>query len=157
MGMDRSQLQTFLTRGLGQAMATRDSKMRPEITEVLGTELSADGKRVTVFLESVESARALGNIADNGLIAVTLARPCDYFAAQIKGRAATARPITAAEVERSQIAVAKYHDEAKLIGISVEALNRLNKPPADIAIEADVCDIFVQTPGPIAGHPLGAK
>jgi hypothetical protein len=147
------ELRTFLKRGLGMALATRDSRLHPDISDVTDVELSEDGKNVTVFLRKIDAEQALKNIEDNGRIAVSLARPMDYFAAQIKARVIKVRPVTPAEKERSELAGARYREEIRYIGVSLEAAVGYQMT-ADLAIEASVEDLFVQTPGPYAGRRM---
>lgn len=152
--MDLAELRKLLDCGLGMALATRDASLRPEITEVMGCSLSADGRHIKVYIDEEDGKTALENVADNGLVAVTLARPTTYMAFQIKGRSATARPISEEERERSRIWAEKYSEELGLIGLHPDAIRAL-RYEASHTVEAEVVEVFTQTPGPDAGRRVG--
>lgn len=127
--------------------------MIPELTDVMGIELSSDGARVKFFISKSEAQRSLENIEDNGWVALSLSRPTNYDAAQIKGRADVLREITEDEREFSRQWLEKYRTEIRLIGVSPLAASSLIFEP-DVTVEAQVTELFIQTPGAKAGQAL---
>ena len=151
--MDLRELHKMLENGLAMFMATRDSRLTPVISEVMGLDLSPDGKHMVFYVSQSESQVALENIAQNDRVAVTMARPANYFSAQIKGVVRNTRPITKQEIQRSKEWSEKYKQEIKYIGTHPQIPAALVMQ-ADTAIEAEVQNLYLQTPGPEAGRKL---
>lgn len=151
--MDLKELHNLLNCGLKVGVATRDAKLFPEISDAMGVALSEDGKTMVVYVTREDSSQALQNIDHNGQIAVSVARPCNYFAAQIKGRVTAVRAITPEEKEHALECGEKYRKEIQLIGVTAQAAQGLKWNP-DLALEAEVADLFIQTPGPVAGRRM---
>lgn len=151
--MNLQDLRSLLDTGVGLGMATRDSNMIPDMTDPMGILLSEDGEFITVYIGENESRKALENIKDNGQIAVSFCRPCNYVASQIKAHVEEVRPMTPQEKAKAQEWGNKYRDEIKLIGFSAEAAENLIFSP-DMAVRARVTGMFIQTPGPTAGQRM---
>lgn len=148
--MDLRELRSKLEPGVGMALATCSGGLVPELTDVLGFDWPADSAYFTVFMNSAESHQALQNLSQNNRAAVSLARPCNYFAVQIKGRVKEIRSMMESEFERAQHCFDSYRQELLLIGMRAEAAAALIMRP-DTAIEIEITDLFIQTPGPDAG------
>jgi hypothetical protein len=104
-------------------------------------------------------ARTIGNLRDNGRVAVTFALPADSHAIQLWGRCiGTGRPrrddLTAVQQHRD--AFARLNAGLGVPLAFVEALwqRELAGSPDMVTIRFVVEQIFNQTPGPGAGSPL---
>jgi hypothetical protein len=153
--MNREEFQQLTTFGVGVAVATRDAQMRPLVSDASGLELLNKGEQALLFVSQKEHNKLLINIQDNGFIAVSISRPTDNLAGQIKGRVTKVRPITTDEKLLVQKKADKYRGEIVLIGVLPIVANSLNMP-ADLVLEIDVDSLFIQTPGDFAGQPMGA-
>jgi hypothetical protein len=118
--------------------------------------LHDDRKHVSVYLAEVLAQPMLRNLAETGRLAVQLSNPADHRTVQLKGRAV--RTGLAPESDRAFVEgyvqqLAHVVDE---LGISYERVVRMTCWPA-VVVELDVEEIYLQTPGPGAGAPLGAR
>lgn len=139
--------------GVSLAIASRDREMRPDIADLSGFRLNPDLKSLVAFINSETSQRTLMNLRSFPQAAISMSRPCDFFAAQIKGKVTCIRKMTAEEEIISQNWADKYRQEMILVNSipeSVDALNFL----ADTALEVSIEDLFNQTPGVNAGARL---
>jgi hypothetical protein len=153
--MNLDGLKEFTSHGISMAIASRGVDLCPELIDGMGLQWQ-DDQRVTVFVESREAAQSLLNFRENKMIAISMARPCDYSAAQIKGTVAQVRPMTSAETEFSQTWSKLFHTEIQLIGVpslTAESARMI----ADTAVELHIDELYIQTPGPDAGRPLEEK
>lgn len=147
-------LVAFLESGISVLVGTRDARLVPEATRAVGARVEGGRAELTVLLPAATSAAALANLRDNGRIAVCFSRAFDHRAVQVKGRAVEVRDAEASDralVERYRAALA---DEWGRVGVPPRATLRLAHWPC-VAVRLRVEGIFLQTPGPGAGAPLG--
>jgi hypothetical protein len=148
----------FVTGGVSIIAASTDAANVPSVERAIGCKVSADRRRVTIFV-AASSARALvADIRRAGRVAVVFSDPPTHRALQLKG--------TDAEVVRVQPAdhrvVAAYRAAFAAaigsIGHPPElARAALACPPDEVvAIAFTPAAAFVQTPGPRAGAPVAA-
>lgn len=145
----------FLESGVSVLVGTRDASLVPEALRAVGARVEAGGAELTVFLPARTSARTVANLRDNGRIAVCFSRPIDHRSLQVKGRVLSLRggdAVDRAAVERYVEALAACWQE---IGVPATVTRRLGRWPA-LAARFRVEEVYVQTPGPGAGAPLGA-
>jgi antitoxin component of RelBE/YafQ-DinJ toxin-antitoxin module len=138
------------------AAASCNALRQPHATRCAAVRVHDDRKRVSLYVAEVVAPPLLRNIAETGRLAVQLSNPADHRTLQIKGR--TLRSGLAPEADRAFVEsfveqLAHVVDE---LGISYERVVRMTCWPA-IVVELDVEEIYLQTPGPGAGAPLGAR
>jgi hypothetical protein len=142
----------FLDRANVGFAGTRDPNLVPHGHRVSGWAVSKDGRRVTAFISRSWTAHLLESLLDNGQFAMTTEEYPAHEAYQFKGRYVGHRPVTAADIET----VDRVRDRF------VKALRPFSPPNSDlpllafipepeVAVEFEVREIFVQTPGPGAG------
>lgn len=143
----------LLQTGVSVVVGTRDATLLPECTRAWGIRVGNNLTSVTVFLTETVSCKTLENLKENGLIAISCTRPTDHMACQLKGRVRTIRP--ADEEDRRQIADwrREFTGEVVAIGIPAEVCEAWVTEPA-LAVEVDVTDVFLQTPGPGTGEKI---
>lgn len=144
-------LAEFLQQGLGIHVGTRDTRDEPHGARALALTVDADGVRLTVYLATVAATRLLADLESNGQIAVSLGRPVDDRACQVKGVVTTIR---AARAEERAVVLAQFEgfrDQLDAIGIPRVLTQRWATWPA-MAIEFRATAVFEQTPGPGAGE-----
>ena len=140
-------------------VGTRDSELVPELVRAWGPRVSRDRKHVSVCVAMAAGAKTLGNLRDNGRVAVTFALPSNSSAIQLWGRCTGTGPphrddLTAVQQHRDTFARA-----GKGIGVPlpfIEALwqRELAGSPMMVRIRFVAERVFNQTPGPDAGSPL---
>ncbi len=94
------------------------------------------------------------NLRENGRIAVCFSRPSDHRSFQLKGRVLETRPCTEADRPHLDRYARLAGQTFTAIGIPARVLRRLAVLPCR-AVRFRVEAVFVQTPGPGAGQPLG--
>jgi len=143
----------LLGSGVVMVLATRDADLEPECVPALGARAHRDRRTLTVFVSRAMLGATLANIEDNGQVAVTVTRPLDEQSMQIKGKSRSVRDATDADRPvQEQLRGAKIEQLAG-IGMPRPLARRMAFWPS-VAIDIDVTDVFVQTPGPTAGLPL---
>jgi hypothetical protein len=132
-------------------LATRNAKLEPLSALAFGLQASSDGREMTVFLPAAVSPPSLANLRDNGQMAVSLVRPSDHRALQIKGVWLGERRTT----DDDRALLNRYRDamlgEMSTVGVPRSIWARLAWWPA-LALRMEVRDTFVGTPGPSAGQ-----
>jgi hypothetical protein len=146
------QLAEFLHSGLIMFLATRSADLTP--TSVIAAGLRVDTpRRVTVFVTEAMAAPVLPNLAHNGEMAVTMSNVLDHRSIQLKGRLVAVGP--ASEVDRAFQAqyMERFRPAMTMFGVPRSIAARLAWWPSR-AVQMDVREMFVQTPGANAGRPL---
>lgn len=146
-------LAEFLTSGISILAGTRDARLMPEATRVLGARVEEGGRELVVFLSKATAERTLANVRDNGRIAVCFSS-VDHRSYQIKGRLIDVRDADEndrSSIDRYRAAVAQHFG---FVGLPPRLTYRMSHWPAH-AVRVAVEQVFIQTPGPGAGGPLG--
>lgn len=148
------ELGELVASGVDIYVATRDAALEPLSMLAMGMRLHAGSCALTVFLPEAVCAATLRNLEDNGQVAITISRPRDHRTVQLKGKAGRVRSADAVDKELLLVARAALVEQFACVGIPRSATRRLIWWPS-VAVEVQVSDVFEQTPGPNAGHPLG--
>ncbi|MBL8858111.1 MAG: pyridoxamine 5'-phosphate oxidase family protein [Planctomycetes bacterium] len=148
-----TELAEFLQSGISILVGTRDARLTPEAARVLGARIENGGREVVAFLSKATAERTLANLRDNGRAAVCFTS-VDHRSYQIKGRALEVRDADEDDrklIERYRAAVAQHFGT---VGLPPRLTYRMSYWPAH-ALRVAVEEVFIQTPGPGAGGPLG--
>jgi hypothetical protein len=132
---------------------TRNGNLVPCGHRVSGWQIDAGGRTLTAFIPESSATRLLENVLDHDPIALTFEEVGTHETYQVKGRYLSHRPVRPTEIEitnRARERFAKglqslFHDE------QVTALVKAWVPTPSLAVEIEVHEVFVQTPGPGAG------
>lgn len=146
----------LLEGGVSIFVGTSSADRAPEATRAVGAIVSADRRKVTVFVPVATARRAVENLAHGREVAVGFSRTLDHVSIQIKGRCAEVRLATDAERSVCERYLGAYVEALHVIGLPRHVTRRLTVWPA-YALEVDVRDVFAQTPGPGAGKRLEAQ
>jgi hypothetical protein len=150
------ELLAMIVRGVSVNVSSRDAALRPSIMRAVGSDVSTDGSRVTVYLARSQSAQLLQDIATTGQLAAVFSEPASHRSVQLKAGAATLRPANEADLP----VLARY-----LASMEIE-IARVGHPPVVtramlafrlddlVAVSFTPEQAFDQTPGPRAGKPL---
>ena len=132
-------------------VATRNAALEPMSTIAFGLQRAADDREITLFLPVALSPRILADLRDNGQMTVSLHRPSDHRAIQIKGIWLGERRTG----DDDRAFLSRYRDamvqEMGRVGVPRTAWQRLAWWPT-LALRMEVREVFVQTPGPSAGR-----
>ena len=143
----------FFESGVSVLVATRDAQLRPVCARAMGASVRRDGRVVTIFIPNPVASRTVENVRDNGAIAVTFVRPLTHEGVQIKGTCTSIRESDEDARELQERYRAAYAEQLRAVGIPRQVTSRLVCWPS-VAIDLEVRDVFVQTPGPGAGRRL---
>ena len=147
------ELKEFLESGISLLVGSRDARLQPEVVRALGARIEEGGREVTAFVPVATSARTLANARENGRLAVCFAS-IDHRSYQLKGALIEARAADEQDrrlIERYRAALAQHFG---LVGLPPRLTLRVAHWPAH-ALRVAIEDVFIQTPGPGAGVPLG--
>jgi hypothetical protein len=150
------ELVELIASGVDVYVATRDAQLEPESMLAMGIRVHADRRTLTVHLPTALADATCKNLADNQEVAVTLIRPSDFKAVQLKGRCLGVRPSNETDREFQAIFRAALVEQFEIVGIPRSATRRLVWWPS-LAVEVAVRDVFGQTPGPRAGEPMSMR
>lgn len=144
-------LASFLEEGLSLHIGTRDSHLHPEGARAAALKVDADGRHLTVYVPEAAMVRLRPHLDDNGLAAISIGRPQDDRACQVKGTVVDVR--AAREDERALVAEQwdGFMRQLELIGIPRELAGGWAMWPAS-AVRIRITAVFEQTPGPQAGQ-----
>jgi hypothetical protein len=148
-------LAAFLEEGLGIHIGSRDDTLAPNGARGAALRIEPDGRHLVVYLAEVAAARVLPDLQSNGLTAVSVARPTDDRAAQVKGTFVDARPARDDERPFIEAQWNRFLDKLEAIGISRTTAKGWIIWPA-MAVRLRATAVFEQTPGPAAGTPVSA-
>ena len=143
----------LLQTGVSVVVGTRDAALMPECTRAWGIVIGKDRASVTIFLTESISRKTLQNLKENGLVAISCTRPTDHVACQVKGRLRSIRPANKQDRASSQMWHREFTGELVAIGIPSGVCEAWITEPA-LAVDIDVTDVFLQTPGPGTGEKV---
>lgn len=109
-----------------------------------------------MFLAQCLSQTILQHVAENPRLAIQISHPIDHRTVQLKGRVIETGEAAADDrsfVEQYVSDLAMVVDQ---IGMPFDRVVRMAQWPAT-AITMRVSEVFLQTPGPGAGTPLGGR
>jgi len=141
-------------QGNAGVAGTRDRNLVPYGHRVSGWRLQPDGRTLTAFIGDPFVEGFLQSALDNGHIAITIEEFPSLETYQLKGRYLAHRPIRPEEVDAVNRTRERYVNSISKLNPDFEAhgdLLRASIPHATVAVDVDVHEVFVQTPGPTAG------
>lgn len=151
--LDRS-LTEFLERGLAIHLGTRNQQMRPNGCRVTAVRVENQGQHLVAYLPKAATPAVLEDLRANGQGAVSLTRPIDDRAVQVKGVFVSER-----DADPSEEAFVIGQWNALLTELDIMGLAALSSTSSwsmwpCVAVTLRVTAVFSQTPGPEAGAVL---
>jgi hypothetical protein len=146
----------LLRTGYMVTVASRDAAHVPSVTRAIGCRVSADRRRVTVFLLASQSAILLRDLRATGAIAAVFSQPSTHRTIQLKGSDAAIRAVEPGDVEIIEANAAAALAELALAGFPESFARTIfaYDAPDVVAVGFTPSNAFVQTPGPQAGRRL---
>jgi hypothetical protein len=134
--------------------ATRDANLAPHGHRVSGWQIDSEGRRLTAFVPPSSVGHLVESLAHNGRIAVTLEEAGTHETYQIKGRYLSHRPILPAEIDIAGRARERFAKGVRTLFSDPQLVEGLKAsiPTPSVAVEIEVHEVFLQTPGPGAGR-----
>lgn len=143
----------FLEHDANLAFAgTRDRHLVPRGHRVSAWQVGNDRRRLTAFVAETFTDGLLEALEDNGQLALTVEEFPSHETYQFKGRFLRHRPIVADDLKIVERVRERFVKRMKSLNSDAppSVLSDYILKPL-VAIEFEVQDIFVQTPGPGAG------
>lgn len=149
----------LIARRVSIIVGSRDAQRRPHVMRAVGCRLSADLRRVTVFMPAASSARVLADLRANGQIAVVFSEPSSHRTAQFKGGDALVAAIEPGDEATVDAYLRGFTEEIGTLGFPTNVAQTLLDHGADglVAVHFTPLAGFEQTPGPTAGQALPAQ
>jgi len=146
-----AELVEFMEGGVSLLVGSRDGALRPTSARGFGVEIDAASGTATVFLAAAGAALTLGNLRENGQIALTFSRPVDHRSLQVKGSV-----LSITETDERQRGVqdryfSLFCEGLVWSGLREHLLRRIRYYPS-YAVSFRIESMFDQTPGPGAGR-----
>jgi len=147
-------LRRLVCVGPSLVVATCDERLSLELTRVAGARLGDDGL-MRIALPLPEARRAIWNLENNPVVALTIVLPTTYRTLQVKGR--DVRPIEWPGHEAIAHAHgAAFREEAIAVGLPVDSAGAFLSLNRFATFAFTPSEIYEQTPGPGAGLPVRA-
>lgn len=146
-------LAEFLQSGLGIHVGTRNERLEPRGCRATAIKVEEDGRHVVVYVPKAASPQIFENLRTNGHIAVSMARPADERAVQVKGLMLFSWDAKPEEEVFARGQWAGFLTQLDGIGLPGVATSSWQVFPC-VAVRLKVTALFNQTPGPDAGAAL---
>jgi hypothetical protein len=133
---------------------TRDGNLVPSGHRVSGWQTDGAGRTLTAFVALPSANRLVESLLHNGAIAVTIEEAGTHETYQFKGRYLSHRPVQPTEIAIASLARERFVKGLHVPDERTASLVRASIPPPSLAIEIEVHEVFLQTPGPGAGSRI---
>ena len=146
----------FLSEHANVAFAgTRDRRLVPYGHRVSGWRVGADQRTMTAFIPEQGTPRLIESLEDNGEFALTVEEFPSHETYQFKGRYLRHRPPDRDDIETHNTIRKRFVKSIRPLYADVpeNIWNAFVLKPS-LAVEFEVLEIFLQTPGPGAGTRL---
>ena len=148
----------FLEQHANVAVAgIRDANLVPAGFRISGWRLHPDGQTITLLIPPPMTERVIAMLEDNRQIAVTVGEHQTHETYQLKGRYLENRsvePDDFASVARLRERYLRSIRSEIPEGVPEAYVMAVAVPDPVVAVDVDVSEIYVQTPGPGAGSRL---
>ena len=147
-----------MQRGISVLVASRDAALRPSVMRAVGSQVSADGRDITVYLSRRQSRQLLLDLAASGRLAAVFSEPATHRTVQLKASRCEIRPAGPQDEGVLARYLASMEHEIARVGYAPELTRAMlaNRLDDVVAVRFAPEQAFDQTPGPRAGTPLGA-
>lgn len=146
----------FFKRPLMCIVAVADEARRPSAGRGVGFHVGEDRETIDVIFSAWQWPRLEPAIRQTGRVAATFVSPSDYVSFQLKG-SAVMRDADARDDEIAQQFIARATGELEGLGVPRDIIAPwLTAREARVA-RLTVSEIYIQTPGPLAGMLAGAR
>lgn len=146
------------TPGLSMVAASRGPDNIASVARSLGCRVIPDGSKITLLFCAAEAQELLQQIAQDGRLAVIFSLPSTHESLQLK--ATDALPTEPLESDRNIVDAYRqaFVEEVEKLGFSRSAIETMLACDCDdlVAVTFTPSAAFSQTPGPNAGHAIGA-
>lgn len=149
-------LATFLQGAVSITVGACDQDLRPCLVRAAGCRISADFRRITVFVSASQSAAVLDCVRGNGVITMVFSQPTTHRTFQLKGKSAEIASLEEGDLEIMATYSKAFAHEVAPLGFAEPIIQKLFSFSPDDLVSLSFCpvEVFSQTPGPNAGVRL---
>jgi hypothetical protein len=149
-------LAAFMQGNVSVVVGARDRTNVPTVARGTGCRVSADLRKISVFISATQAEQVLRCVRDNGQVAVVFTEPSSHRSVQIKGRDVTVGGLEPGDLQRISVYRDVFAREVEPLGFDELLVQTLFfYPSADIvSINFAPSEAYSQTPGPRAGERL---
>jgi hypothetical protein len=146
----------MMARGVAVNVCSRGAGLRPSLMRAVGSDVSADGRSITVFISRRQSRQLVLDIAATGHIAAVFSEPATHRSVQVKASRATLRNAEPSDEPVLARYLASMEREIQRVGFGPPVTRAMLAHRLDdvVAISFEPEQAFEQTPGPQAGATL---
>jgi hypothetical protein len=143
----------FLENGVAMTMGVLNSQLITKAVRCVGAVVGGDRKTVTFYLPKDSALRVIPMVLENKNVAVVACLPSTYKTIQLKGQFLAYRDADS----RDRIILERYRElffyQTDQAGVPKNSMIRMRSFPA-LAMDVEITDLFLSTPGPQAGNSL---
>lgn len=156
-GMIDDEIASFIEGEVMTIAAARDSSMRATIARFVGTRRHAGSGLLDGFVSRAQWPGQPASLTAGDPLAVTFCRPRDYLTYQLKGQVAETAPASDEEAAFARGYIARMSAALLRLGVPARQCAAWFCGADLMRIRYEPVAIFLQTPGPAAGTPLGGR
>ena len=147
-----AKLVQFLEEGANVGfVGTRNRDLVPFGHRVSGWFLGADGRTLTTLVAEPLAADLLESLQDNGEVALTVDSFASHETYQLKGRYVRHRPVRREDLDVVDRIRERFSRGLRTVFSLPENIARAFTSRPGLAVEFEVSEVYLQTPGPGAG------
>ncbi|WP_374001550.1 hypothetical protein [Bdellovibrio bacteriovorus] len=143
----------FLENGVAMTLSCCDSELKSKGARCIGAVVGLDRKTVTFYIQKDSALRVLPILKEQTHVAVVASLPSTYKTLQVKGSYLSHREADS----RDRIILERYRElffaETDKAGVPSQVMRLMVTFPA-IAVDVEITQLFLSTPGQDAGTPL---
>jgi hypothetical protein len=149
----------MMTRGVSVNVASRDQALRPSLVRALGSDVTAQGRSITVYVSRRQAGQLLLDVAATGHIAAVFSEPASHRAVQVKSTRASMRNAQAQDQPVLARYLASMEREIQRVGYPPHMTRAMLAHRLEdlVAITFEPQQAFDQTPGAKAGKPVSGS
>jgi hypothetical protein len=142
--------------GVSTIVASRDAAHRPSLMRAVGSSITPDGSRISVYLNRTACDQLLADLQATGHIAVVFSEPSTHRTVQVKASRVQLRAIMATDTELLQRYLRAMEGQLQQIGFGPQYTRTMLSHAADevVVVSFSPEQAYDQTPGPRAGASL---
>ncbi|WP_127092208.1 pyridoxamine 5'-phosphate oxidase family protein [Aquabacter cavernae] len=149
-------LLAFFKRPLMCIIAGSDADGRPSAGRGVGLDVLDDRQTIDVIFSAWQWPRLEADIRQTGRVAATFVSPSDYVSFQLKGTASLL-DTGAHDLDRAERFMSAATNELQSLGVPRQIIGPWLTARDARVTRITVSEIYIQTPGPLAGMLAGAR
>lgn len=146
----------MIAGGVSVIASSRSAALRPSVMRAVGSDITPDGQRITLYFSRQQSAQLLDDVAASGTIAVVFSSPSSHLSLQIKGTRVHQRAGAAEDRPLLERYLRSMEQELHRVGYDARFARAMLAHQLEdlVALSFEPTAAFDQTPGPKAGTVL---